>query len=65
MNRMKLQNPPAPFVADVVRCPWCEHGIDPHGSDPGGQCGVGDHNGVPCNCMWSPNDIAAWLLDTK
>lgn len=51
--------PPAPFSLAVVRCPSCGHGIDPHGIDPGGPCGVGDVDRVPCPCLWSPNDIAA------
>jgi len=49
--------------ATVVRCPECGHGIDPHGTDPGGICGVGDENGVPCECLMSPNGIACALLD--
>jgi hypothetical protein len=48
-----------PFTADVVRCVYCGHGIDPHGVDPGGACGVGDESGRPCDCLWSPNDVAA------
>jgi len=51
--------PPEPFTYPVVLCPACAHGIDPHGTDPGGWCGVGDAAGVPCLCLWSPNDIAA------
>ena len=47
---------------DVIRCPECGHGIDPHGVDPGGRCGVGDENGTQCGCMMSPNGIAAALL---
>jgi hypothetical protein len=53
---------PEVFSLPIVRCPSCDHGIDPHGTDPGGQCGVGNENRVPCPCRWSPNDIAAWLL---
>jgi hypothetical protein len=52
--------PPEVLSLPVVRCPACDHGIDPHGLDPGGYCGVGDENGVLCECLWSPNDIAAW-----
>lgn len=41
----------------VVYCPRCFHGIDPHGTDPGGVCGVGG-----CECLMSPNGIAATLI---
>ena len=59
--------PPEPFTTPVVVCPSCDHGIDPHGLDPGGYCGVGMWNdslgiNVTCMCLWQPNDIAATLL---
>lgn len=54
--------PPTDLSTPVVRCPRCDHGIDPHGNDPGGRCGVGNERAVPCGCMWQPNDIAAVLL---
>jgi len=54
--------PPEPFTWPAIICPACGHGIDPHGTDPGGPCGVGmvDDTGLChlCPCMWSPNDIA-------
>ena len=55
-------DPPKVFSLPIVECPSCGHGIDPHGIDPGGQCGVGDASARPCQCMWSPNDIAGSLL---
>lgn len=45
-----------------VACPECGHGIDPHGFDPGGPCGVGDENRVPCPCVMQPSGIAQALL---
>ncbi|SDT83708.1 hypothetical protein [Gordonia westfalica] len=45
---------------DVVLCPECGHGIDPHGTDPGGACGVGK-----CECMMSPNGIAYALINPE
>lgn len=51
--------PPKVFSMPVVRCPSCSHGIDPHGLNPGSDCGMGDENGMRCKCLWSPNDIAA------
>lgn len=54
--------PPEPFSNNVVHCPTCDHGIDPHGTDPGGACGVGDVDRNPCQCMWQPNDIAAYWV---
>ena len=51
--------PPPPITTEIVECPSCAHGIDPHGTDPGGKCGVGDGTGHLCECLWSPNDIAA------
>lgn len=62
-----MKPPPELFSQSVVLCPSCGHGIDPHGVDPGGPCGVGDrtwkgeHQFGLCPCMWSPNDIA-WTL---
>lgn len=48
----------------VVVCPSCGHGIDPHGTDPGGICGVGMGSlSIPCPCLMSPNGIAADLID--
>ncbi|MFI6368674.1 hypothetical protein ACIBG0_38830 [Nocardia sp. NPDC050630] len=51
------------FGHPIVRCPDCGHGIDPHGVDPGGRCGVGDEHGVPCPCPMQPNGIARLLID--
>lgn len=58
MPDFDMLTPPAPFTLPVMVCPACDHGIDPHGSDPGGPCGVGNKVGQPCPCLWSPNDIA-------
>jgi hypothetical protein len=59
--------PPPPFKYPTIHCPSCGHGIDPHGLDPGGKCNVGmmteDGHYWPCECLWSPNDIAANLLE--
>lgn len=41
----------------VVICPFCKHGIDAHGSDPGGPCGCGG-----CPCFMTPNGIACQLI---
>ena len=53
-------------VMPVVTCPVCHHGIDPHGLEPGGFCGVGmydpDEGNQLCECLWSPNNIAAYRL---
>lgn len=46
------------FGPTVLRCPDCDHGIDPHGADPGGQCGVGG-----CKCLMQPNGIATLLIE--
>lgn len=46
------------FGAEVITCPDCGHGIDPHGTDPGGICGVGDEHANPCPCLMTPNGIA-------
>ena len=46
------------FGPGLVVCPDCRHGIDPHGSDPGGPCGVGG-----CPCLMQPNGIACLLVD--
>jgi hypothetical protein len=54
--------PPEPFTLPTILCPSCGHGIDPHGADPGGTCGVGDEDANPCPCLWQPNDIAAILI---
>jgi hypothetical protein len=56
------REPPSAFSLMVVECPACNHGIDPHGTDPGGICGVGSRDGSVCGCLWSPNDIAGTLL---
>ena len=45
------------FGTRVIHCPDCGHGIDPHGSDPGGPCGVGG-----CPCLMQPNGIACLLV---
>lgn len=55
----ELIDPPEVFSQPIIRCPSCRHGIDPHGLDPGGICGVGDEKGKLCQCRWQPNDIAA------
>ena len=47
----------------VIHCPECGHGIDPHGVDPGGPCGVGDAAGNLCQCFMSPNGIACLYVD--
>ena len=47
----------AVLAAPVPVCPNCEHGMDPHGSDPGGICGVGDGGGSPCTCLLTPSAI--------
>jgi hypothetical protein len=62
MSGSSLLPPPEPFSNNVVHCPSCDHGIDPHGTDPGGACGVGDVDRNPCLCMWQPNDIAAYWV---
>jgi hypothetical protein len=56
--RLDPLSPPEPLTTPVVICPACTHGIDPHGTDPGGRCGVGNEQNQPCRCLWSPNDIA-------
>lgn len=50
------------FGRGLYLCPDCGHGIDPHGVDPGGRCGVGDQNRVPCPCLMQPNGIVELLL---
>lgn len=67
-----MKPPPEAFSLPIVVCPSCQHGIDPHGLEPGDYCGVGvlteDDSGegrlinVACKCLWSPNDIAAYLI---
>ena len=59
---LPLLDPPEPGSAPTIVCPSCSHGIDPHGVDPGRPCVVGDEHGVLCACLWSPNDIAADLM---
>ena len=49
--------------SETIHCPECGHGIDPHGTDPGGVCGVGDEHGAQCGCLMSPNGIAYALLN--
>lgn len=56
-----LSEPPEPFTQPVIHCPNCGHGIDPH-KGWREACGVGGDNGA-CGCMWTPNDIAATLLE--
>ena len=46
------------FGREVLLCPDCDHGIDPHGADPGGPCGVSG-----CPCLMQPNGIASLLVD--
>ena len=43
--------------APVPLCPNCSHGMDPHGSDPGGPCGVGG-----CVCVLTPSAIHHLLV---
>lgn len=68
MDAREVLSPPGVFTVPMVACPSCGHGIDPHGVDPGGPCGVGYslEEGVrgirTCQCLWSPNDIAWTLL---
>lgn len=52
----------ATMSAQTTACPNCGHGIDPHGTDPGGICGVGDENRDRCPCLLSPNAIASLML---
>ncbi len=63
-DNLTLKEPPLPFTYEVIRCPSCDHGIDPHGLNPGDKCGVGDEYANPCPCLWSPNDIAAYLMSS-
>lgn len=53
------------FGPRVIACPDCGHGIDPHGTDPGGPCGVGDESANPCPCLMQPNGIACELLQEQ
>ena len=57
-----LSEPPEPFTQPVIHCPNCGHGIDPH-KGWGEPCGVGDARKNLCQCLWTPNDIAATLLE--
>lgn len=59
MNDAQPIDPPEPGTYSVIICAECGHGIDPHGCDPGGACGVVGADGNPCQCFRSPNDIAA------
>lgn len=61
-HRLKTPDPTRCFGAKVLSCPDCGHGIDPHGVDPGGPCGVGDAQGNLCPCLMQPNGIACLLL---
>ena len=36
----------------IPKCPNCGHGMDPHGTDPGGPCGVSG-----CECLLTPSAI--------
>ena len=47
----------AVMAAPIPICPCCKHGMDPHGADPGGVCGVGG-----CECLLTPSTIH-WLLN--
>ena len=47
----------AVLFAPVPICPNCGHGMDPHGVDPGGICGVGDTDSVRCPCLMTPSAI--------
>lgn len=53
------------FGHRVFVCPDCGHGIDPHGTDPGGICGVGDEHANPCPCLMTPNGIVCALEDDQ
>jgi hypothetical protein len=61
-HRLKAPDPARCFGTKVLSCPDCGHGIDPHGADPGGPCGVGDAQGNLCPCLMQPNGIACLLL---
>lgn len=63
--RLDPLTPPDAFAMPVIICPACMHGIDPHGADPGGKCGVGDEQRHLCPCLWSPNDIAAHWMSAR
>ena len=61
-RRLKNVDPHRCFGDKVLSCPDCGHGIDPHGVNPGGPCGVGDAQGNLCPCLMQPNGIACLLL---
>ncbi|MEY4932521.1 MAG: hypothetical protein RLZZ403_841 [Pseudomonadota bacterium] len=52
---------PEPWSLGIVKCPSCDHGIDPHSTDRS-ICGVGDVEGNLCQCRWTPNEIAGVQL---
>lgn len=47
----------AVLSGSVPLCPNCQHGMDPHGVDPGGICGVDDENRQLCQCRLTPSAI--------
>lgn len=49
----------AVLSAPVPECPNCGHGMDPHGADPGGPCGVSG-----CKCLLTPSAIH-YLLEQR
>lgn len=64
--RERTSDPHYAFGTEVIVCPECGHGIDPHGVEPGGRCGVGDANAAPCECLMQPNGIVtAHLSDLR
>lgn len=42
---IQLIPPPPPGTFPPIPCMVCGHGIDPHGINPDGACGVGGSNG--------------------
>lgn len=47
----------AVLSAPTPICPSCEHGMDPHGANPGDICGVGG-----CPCLLTPSAIHHLLI---
>ena len=48
----------AVLSAPVPICPSCEHGMDPHGLNPGDICGVSGG----CPCLLTPSAIHHLLI---
>ena len=46
----------------VVLCPNCSHAMDIHKAHHGIPCSVFDENAKTCECQWTPNDIAVYLI---